>query len=311
MNGVATEDDRGGSPVLFADVGQGLVELAFADACGHTVEEATFAVVFLAPVVHGGEHGWLLINRAFPGVKLLPCVVRDDDGGFEYAISGRVEAGHFKIEPEKTGLFAFAISHRQAGKGSRKALSMQKPETDITEAKKVLRQQMRERRQAQHSWEAQEGSRRICAKVREDRAWARAQNLAVYFPFDGEVNIRPLILAGWASHRVLAPRLEEGGRMTWHVVRGWKDLEMNPRGYEEPRLNLPQVAMTLRDLILVPGLAFDRAGHRLGFGLGCYDRFLKDCPARKVGLAYRFQVVEALPVEPHDVVLDEVITDAL
>ncbi|MBI2095361.1 MAG: 5-formyltetrahydrofolate cyclo-ligase [Candidatus Omnitrophica bacterium] len=65
------------------------------------------------------------------------------------------------------------------------------------------------------------------------------------------------------------------------------------------------------DLAVVPGVVFDRANHRLGRGRGFYDRFLKKLKAGtpKVGLAYAFQVVETVPVDTHDVRLDQVLTD--
>ncbi len=63
------------------------------------------------------------------------------------------------------------------------------------------------------------------------------------------------------------------------------------------------------DLIVVPGMAFDRAGHRLGRGRGYYDRFLIKYPdAKTIGICFDFQYVEAIPVEPHDQVVGEVIT---
>lgn len=65
------------------------------------------------------------------------------------------------------------------------------------------------------------------------------------------------------------------------------------------------------DLVIVPGLAFDRNGHRLGRGGGYFDRFLEKVPAQvpRIGLAFRFQVVARLPRESHDQPVDRVITD--
>lgn len=62
------------------------------------------------------------------------------------------------------------------------------------------------------------------------------------------------------------------------------------------------------DLIIVPGLAFNDANHRLGYGGGYYDNFLTQHPlAFKLGICYAFQNVEYIPMEPHDVILDEII----
>jgi 5-formyltetrahydrofolate cyclo-ligase len=63
------------------------------------------------------------------------------------------------------------------------------------------------------------------------------------------------------------------------------------------------------DLVIVPGVAFDRRGNRLGFGGGYYDRFFERCNATRVGLAYAFQVVDDIPAEDHDVKIDWLVTE--
>jgi 5-formyltetrahydrofolate cyclo-ligase len=64
------------------------------------------------------------------------------------------------------------------------------------------------------------------------------------------------------------------------------------------------------ELIVVPGVAFDPTGNRMGRGRGFYDRLLKSTPnAMKVGVAYDFQLLDKIPVEPHDVPMDSVITE--
>jgi 5-formyltetrahydrofolate cyclo-ligase len=76
----------------------------------------------------------------------------------------------------------------------------------------------------------------------------------------------------------------------------------------EPVAGCPVVAMNRLDLALVPGLAFDARGHRLGRGKGFYDRLLAGFPGRTVGVAFDFQVVAQVPVEPHDIALNAVVT---
>lgn len=64
------------------------------------------------------------------------------------------------------------------------------------------------------------------------------------------------------------------------------------------------------DLVIVPGIAFDPAGHRLGYGAGFYDRFLAEAAAPKIALAYGFQVVANVPFAAHDVPMDQIITES-
>ena len=63
-------------------------------------------------------------------------------------------------------------------------------------------------------------------------------------------------------------------------------------------------------IVLVPGIVFDMEGHRIGYGLGYYDKFLKKVPkAVKIGLAFDFQIVGNIPKETHDVLVDFIVTD--
>ncbi|MCL6590024.1 MAG: 5-formyltetrahydrofolate cyclo-ligase [Firmicutes bacterium] len=85
--------------------------------------------------------------------------------------------------------------------------------------------------------------------------------------------------------------------------------QLSKAGLWEPRPGVPLMAPESIDLIVTPGVAFDERGFRLGHGAGYYDRFLpKASQAHKLGLAYDFQVVKELPVEPHDVPLDSLLT---
>ena len=108
------------------------------------------------------------------------------------------------------------------------------------------------------------------------------------------------------------------GRKRFYLPRvNGVDLEVLP--YEESRLELGSfhieepTGSDLTDpseieLVVVPAVAYDRKGKRLGRGKGFYDRFLKNTKATKVGVGYEFQLVDELPAEPHDVAMDMVIT---
>lgn len=84
---------------------------------------------------------------------------------------------------------------------------------------------------------------------------------------------------------------------------------LSKAGLLEPKMGASLMAPESIDLIVTPGVAFDERGFRLGHGAGYYDRFLpKASRAHKLGLAYDFQVVKELPVEPHDIPLDSLLT---
>jgi 5-formyltetrahydrofolate cyclo-ligase len=91
-----------------------------------------------------------------------------------------------------------------------------------------------------------------------------------------------------------------------------KDLVVGKHGILEPRIDIRKPFDVSRlDLILVPALAFDRKGHRLGRGGGYFDRFLKTLPreAKRVGLGFDFQLLDEIPTEDHDMVVNFVVTN--
>jgi 5-formyltetrahydrofolate cyclo-ligase len=92
------------------------------------------------------------------------------------------------------------------------------------------------------------------------------------------------------------------------VIQDLDDLVPGIFGLSEPKDTAPEIKSQELDLIIVPGLAFDKRGFRLGHGGGYYDRFLAKTFALKLGLAYDFQVVEELPVDHHDIPLDALLT---
>ena len=129
-----------------------------------------------------------------------------------------------------------------------------------------------------------------------------------------EVDTHPMIKKTLAmGKRVLLPQANlENKELEIYEIRERKDLQKGLFGIWEPdpdraRLADPREA----DLVLVPGLLFDKKNNRLGRGLGFYDRFLKRLSRKviKIGLAFSFQVVESIPAEAHDIPVDLVLTD--
>lgn len=114
--------------------------------------------------------------------------------------------------------------------------------------------------------------------------------------------------------RIAYPRVADDRqpRLRFHLAAEG-DLTPGRFGIPEPSAELPEVVAGDIDLMLVPGLAFDGAGHRLGTGGGYYDEWLEQAGASRphvVGVAYDFQIVDACPTEPRDQTVDAVVTDA-
>lgn len=130
--------------------------------------------------------------------------------------------------------------------------------------------------------------------------------------FPGEIDLSALILEELKKRRVFLPRSDDQGKMTFiELGDGWQgDLEPGLFGIPEPKLGSGAVfeaGSASRTVVLVPGLAFDRVGGRLGRGAGFYDRFLSKNDlfgAIKVGVGLSLQFVDAVPTEDHDVDMD-------
>lgn len=106
------------------------------------------------------------------------------------------------------------------------------------------------------------------------------------------------------------PRIEAPGVLGVHVVGDERDLVDGPFGLRQPAPDAPRVDRTAIDVVIVPGVAFDLDGRRLGYGGGYYDRLLPqlrpDCV--RIGYAFDEQVVELIPAEDHDERVDIVVT---
>jgi len=81
------------------------------------------------------------------------------------------------------------------------------------------------------------------------------------------------------------------------------------QGILEPPKGSQKTPSKKIDLLIVPGVVFDQLGYRIGYGMGCYDRMLSTCPAKRIGLAYEFQRVQTLPHSKSDVPMDVIVTE--
>lgn len=128
---------------------------------------------------------------------------------------------------------------------------------------------------------------------------------------DNEVDTRALIdeLLD-EQRRVLVPVAHADGTLTWSELRAWDDLARGRFGILEPRPECARPVQPPKDAIcLVPGIAFNRDGYRIGYGGGYFDRFLKTFHGVSVGLAFREQIIEAWTPEEHDVAVNVLVTD--
>ncbi|HXK17435.1 MAG TPA: 5-formyltetrahydrofolate cyclo-ligase [Polyangiaceae bacterium] len=185
-------------------------------------------------------------------------------------------------------------------------------------AKQELRKRMRALRTAHPAETLAVRSRAIVARAAELPEFAAARGVALFFPMldRKEVDLRALDAeARRQGKRVYYPFLEARGETLvsgLRLTQSLEDLAERGRRFFEPSPDAPVAERGDVDLLFVPALAVAPTGHRLGYGAGFYDSLLPDVcpPGVAVAVAYDFQLLVELPILPHDVACDVLLTDA-
>ncbi len=183
--------------------------------------------------------------------------------------------------------------------------------------KELLRRKMSQWRLAQPPGQRKRLSRSAQEALIGSDWFRGAKTVMIYMPFRGEVNTDMIAAAAVAAgKRLVLPRTDrEGHRLVLHHYSGDQTtLVRGGLGIREPAPDWPVMALADIDLVVAPGLAFDQQGNRLGYGGGYYDQMLPELQAANptavlVGLAFRFQVIEVLPTDPHDIPMHGIATD--
>ncbi len=156
-------------------------------------------------------------------------------------------------------------------------------------------------------------SRAIQGRVTELEEIRSASTLMIFLSFGSEVLTDDLILWCWGEgKRVCVPFCRpESRELTACRIDGFGDLETGHYGIREPNEGLLRpVEGEKIEAILVPAVAFDRRGYRVGYGGGYYDRFLPQAPrAAKIGVAFASQIIEKIPVDGYDLPVDMIVTE--
>jgi 5-formyltetrahydrofolate cyclo-ligase len=177
--------------------------------------------------------------------------------------------------------------------------------------KASLREQARARLQNLPTAERTVASARLCARLREQNVWREAGSILLFAPLLDEPDVWPLLAEALATGKAAAlPAFVPGtsGYTARRILDPARDLVPGKFGIREPSESCPEVPLNRLDLVLVPGLAFDPRGGRLGRGKGFYDRWLPALNGLKCGVAFDEQIVDAVPVGPMDVRLNCILT---
>ncbi len=187
-------------------------------------------------------------------------------------------------------------------------MSAEIPSHRLKRAKRALRREILGRRDALAPSERAERSARIRDRLLALPELERASMVMAFWSFGSEVDTGP-ILAGLEERAVgvALPRIEGDDLVALRYRRG-DPLVGTAFGAREPARGTALAPSDL-DVVVVPGVAFDRMGHRIGYGRGFYDRFLRSTPAFRVAVAFDLQVVDRVPHGRADVPVDAVVTE--
>lgn len=184
--------------------------------------------------------------------------------------------------------------------------------TPVHHAKADLRQQVRARLNALTPDQQTAASRDICSRLREHASWQSATTVLCFAPLPDEADVWPLVTEGLATGKLIGlPRFapEHSGYVASQVRDLERDVRIGRFQIREPLPGCPELVLSRFDLILVPGVAFDKHGQRLGRGQGYYDRWLREVHrATLCGVAFREQLLEEIPAASHDVRMHLVVT---
>ena len=176
--------------------------------------------------------------------------------------------------------------------------------------KKELRRYIREQKRHFTSQQLGEMSLSIMSSVLTHPRVQEADTILMYHSLPDEVDTHSALDQLLAmGKKVFLPKVVSDTEMTIHEYTGQDSLKPSePYGILEPITPELSILNSQLSIVVVPGMAFDKQGHRLGRGKGYYDRFLSRVPnIYKLGVCFPFQMVESVPSEETDILMDEII----
>ena len=185
---------------------------------------------------------------------------------------------------------------------------------DLKAAKSRLRREMALRRRAVRRDEAEAAGLELAARLANCPAFLAARQVAFYAALPDELPTRVAFDAALERGcRALFPAVEGERRLVFRPLERWEDLRPGRYAVPEPPKAAPAVRLTKGDLVLVPGVAFDADGHRLGRGGGCYDAAFPPGASAPLlyGVGFEFQVMDAVPHGSRDRRMDAIVTERI
>ena len=157
-----------------------------------------------------------------------------------------------------------------------------------------------------------EKSNIIKKRLFEMNEFKQASTILFYISYDNEVHTHNMIKESMSNRKkIIVPITDKDNKkLLLSELKNWNDLSHGAYNILEPRKEcIIEVSLDSIDLILVPGIGFDKHGHRIGHGGGYYDKLLENSTAQSIGLAFHLQILDKIYVEKHDVSIHKIITE--
>jgi len=177
--------------------------------------------------------------------------------------------------------------------------------------KQTIRQLMLAKRKALSPLQVERRSLFVQRIFISTAEFARAKVLALYAPIHNEVATAEVMIQALALDKTVLYPIASSGTLTFRRIYSLADLHKGAYGILEPEVSSVKYAPHDIDIIVIPGVAFDLKGGRIGYGKGYYDKALHalEGSGRIVGFSYDFQLLDEIVGEPHDVSMDLIISE--
>jgi len=152
----------------------------------------------------------------------------------------------------------------------------------------------------------------IKKKLFELDEFRQASTILFYVSYDNEVHTHDMIKESMLNgKKIVVPVTDkEKKKLILSELKNWNDLTHNAYNILEPKRKcIIEISLDSIELILVPGIGFDKHGHRIGHGEGYYDKLLENATAPSIGLAFHLQILDKINVEKHDVPVHKIVTE--
>ena len=181
----------------------------------------------------------------------------------------------------------------------------------MNKEKNQLRQTMQKRIQAFENEYIENADKQIAGHILDSDLYKEATTIFTFITMNREIDVLPIVRQALKDNKtVCAPKCYDGGRMDALKISSLDDMIIGRKDVPEPEESCPLVCKEDIDLILVPCLAADISGYRLGYGGGYYDMYLESYKGNSLLLCREEQLVEEIPVESFDISTGYLVTEA-